>query len=280
MDKISLYGAGFIGSHFAGKYPDEVVVMDRNARYSKTDNILYMISTVHNYHPKDLDFHTDIDTNLSHFMSVIEANHEKDFVFNLISTWFVYDGSHIPADEDDKTNQRGFYSITAKAREQMLISYCETFGKKYRILRLGNVIGVGDKKVSRRKNALQHMIKELAQGRDVDYLYEGGAIRDFIDVRDCTSAIKIILEDGGLNEIYNVANGEGINVNDLVDVAHRETAWRSTVKKIPVPEFHKAVQTPKIVLNIKKLKNLGYVKQHDIKTVVKELVHYYENNER
>lgn len=280
MDRVSLFGVGFIGSWYA--WVDDVVAVPRNELESPTCNILYMRSTVHNYHVKDDEPLVDIDTNLTHFMRVLSQNfyrHGTDLTFNLISTWFIYDGKHLPAQEDDYSNQHGFYSITSRCREQLLQSYAETFGFKYRILRLGNVIGIGDKKISRRKNALQHMIRELAQGRDVDYLYKGGSIRDYIDVRDCVKAIKLVLEKGDFNTVYNIANGHGLNVNDLVRTAWAESGYKANIKEIPVPEFHHKVQVTNMWMDISRIKKLGYVQTYDIKQSVRELTHYYETNE-
>lgn len=280
METVSLFGAGFIGKNYAEKYP--VFIEPKEGIFPKHPNVLYMISTVHNYHPLNGEEFLDVDTNLIHFLKVLTISHKKygsDLVFNLVSTWFVYSPKQIPAREDSYCEPNGFYSITALCREQLLKSYCETFGLKYRILRLGNVIGVGDKKISRKKNALQHIIRELAQGRDVDYLYKGGAIRDYIDVRDCVDAIHLVLEKGNLNEIYNIGNGQGLNVNDLVNIAHRESDFKSKIYEIDVPDFHKTVQMPKMYLNIEKIKKLGYVQKHDIRQTVKELVHHYANEE-
>lgn len=278
MNKVSLFGHGFVGREFTRQFP-ETVVVDRGAKYSPTNNVLYMRSTIHNYHPKDGNLFIDVDTNIFHFLEVLEANHKRDITFNLVSTWFVYGKTQVPANENSPCNPKGFYSITAWAREQLLISYAETFGLKYRILRLGNVIGIGDTKASPKKNAVQWMIKELAQGRDVE-VYKDGGIRDFIDVRDCARAIHLVLEKGELNTIYNVSNGEGLLVSDLISTAHRESGYVGKVGEKEVPEFHKIVQTSKMFLDTKKLKSLGYEKQHNIKDTIKELVHYYENNER
>lgn len=281
MKKISVFGSsGFVLGNFCAMYPDDVVKISRDGIFALTKDILYGISTVHNYHPKDGNPFLDIETNLMHFMKVLHANKNDAGVFNLISTWFVYGKNcKLPASEDDLCNPTGFYSVTSLAREGLLKSYCETFGIKYRILRLVNVIGIGDKKISRKKNALQHMVRELAQSRDVDYLYKEGAIRDFIDVRDCAKAIKLVIERGNANEIYNIGNGQGYNINDLVDVAHRASGYKSKLTTIDTPQFHKVVQTPKFFADTKKLKSLGYVKEHDIKTSVEELVAYYEKNE-
>ena len=53
--------------------------------------------------------------------------------------------------ESDYCDPTGFYSITKRAAEQLIISYCNTFNLKYRILRLTNIIGENDKKVSSQK---------------------------------------------------------------------------------------------------------------------------------
>jgi nucleoside-diphosphate-sugar epimerase len=280
MEEVSLFGKGFIGSWYEDMAPCRVNVMEKNWLRADDPNILYTISTVHNYHAKEGEPFLDIETNLLYFMKVLETNHlnwQERMVFNLVSTWFVYGNTELPAKETSPCNPTGFYSITARAREQLLISYCETFGLKYRILRLGNVIGAGDKKVSRKKNALQYMVSEIAKGNDVDYLYKNGAIRDYIDVRDCVDAIHLVLEKGELSQIYNIANGQGLNVNDLVNVAWAESGYLSKITEIPVPEFHRKVQTPKMWMDVSKLKKLGYVQKHDIKNSVRELVHHYQN---
>ena len=120
------------------------------------------------------------------------------------------------------------------------------------------------------------MIRELAQGREIN-LYQNSAIRDFIDVRDCVEAIHLVLEKGELNQIYNVANGQGYSVGDLVHTAWREAGFTGKINEVPVPEFHRIVQTPKMYLDIRKLKSLGYEKKHEIKDSVKELVRHYQN---
>ena len=274
MNTPSLFGRGFIGNWYMETYP--AVEVHRQDIYSPTPEILYMRSTVHNYHPKDGDPFEDIRTNLVHFMEVLEENRKlhKEMVFNLVSTWFVYGQTKLPAAEDSPCNPTGFYSITALAREQLLKSYAETIGFKYRILRLGNVIGVGDKKASLKKNALQHFCRELAQGREVS-IYKKGSIRDYIDVRDCVSAIHLVLEKGKLNETYNIANGLGLNTKDLIYTAWEHSGYLSKINEIDVPDFHKSVQTPIMWMSAKKIRELGYIQQYDIEQTVRSLVDHY-----
>ena len=274
----NIFGAGFVLGKYAEMFPANVV--PRNEIIAPVaDQILYGISTIHNYHPKEGNPFIDIETNLLHFMRVLDANINQDTVFNLVSSWFVYGSNpQIPSKETSPCNPNGFYSITALAREQLLRSYCQTFGLKFRILRLGNVIGIGDKKASPKKNALQWMISELAKGNQVK-VYKGGQVRDYIDVRDACRAINLVLEKGELNEVYNISNGQGLNIRELLEVAWRENGYVGSIGEQEVPEFHKTVQTSAIYLDNTKIKKLGYVQQHDIKNTIKELVRYYQYNE-
>ena len=162
-NKISVYGAtGFIGSRFCDLYEKDVVKIERDCNTAETSDILYFISTNNNYNVFEKPY-LDIETNLTKLISVLESNRDRqDLVFNFISSWFVYGKTNcLPATEEAFCNPKGFYSITKRTAEQLLISYCETHDIKYRIFRLCNVLGESDKGVSNKKNALQNMIKKL-----------------------------------------------------------------------------------------------------------------------
>jgi nucleoside-diphosphate-sugar epimerase len=125
----------------------------------------------------------------------------SDVVFNFISSWFVYgQNNEIPFREDhSKCNPTGFYSITKYCAEQLLISFCETFNVKYRIFRLANVLGEGDSKISKKKNALQYLIKQITENKDVELYYGGKVLRDYIYVDDVCAAIKCCIKNSPTN---------------------------------------------------------------------------------
>ena len=257
-------------------FSDEVVINDRNDYYPKTPKILYFISTVDNYNIHT-NPHLDIDTNLTLLISVLENCRERygnDFEFNFISSWFVYGKVSIPAKEEYECHPTGFYSITKRCAEQLLISYCQTYNISYRILRLSNVIGIGDLKVSKKKNALQYMIQQLIRGEEVS-LYEGKILRDLIDVRDAADAIYYVINYGNDNEIYNVGNGVGYSFEEIIyDV--RKYLGRGRIKRVPIPEFHKLVQAKDFYLDVSKLHSLGFQSQHDIYESVREITDFYK----
>lgn len=275
MEKINVMGNGFVGSQFSSQY--DVVVNDRNDYVPQTPKILYFISTVDNYNVHT-DPHLDIDTNLTTLITVLENARNKygsEFEFNFISSWFVYGKTEIPAKESYACFPSGFYSITKRCAEQLLISYCETYKIKYRILRMSNIIGVNDKKVSKKKNALQYMIQQIVVGETVN-LYEGKILRDLMDVRDAATAIHLVATQGNLNEIYNVGNGIGYSFEEIVYKV-QEYLGTGSITRIPIPEFHKLVQAKDFYLDTSKLKSLGYAPQYDIVESVLEIADFYKN---
>jgi nucleoside-diphosphate-sugar epimerase len=261
-------GTGFVGSNFAKSLT--CVLNNRDDYFPKTNNIVYFISTVDNYNVLHNPF-IDIDTNLTVLMKVLK-NTEPGSTFNFISSWFVYGNSDLPAREDSFCNPKGFYSITKRAAEQLLISYCETFNINYRILRLANVIGKDDKKVSAKKNALQHLINEMKEGRNIDLYEDGNFFRDYIYIDDAVAAIKLVCEKGNLNEIYNISNGKEVLFADLINHAADKLDYKGKIGSMVQPKFHKTIQVKSMYLDNTKIKQLGYEQTVDKFKMIENLL--------
>ena len=258
-----LGGNGFVGRRYRELTGDVVI----NAKYDYVvkDNseVVYFISTVDNYNVHTNPY-IDIETNLTTLVRTLESCKDKNVTFNFISSWFVYGDVKLPAREESYCNPRGFYSITKRTAEQLLISYCETFNIKYRILRLANVLGKSDGKVSKKKNALQYMINQVVNNEDID-LYEGGIFyRDYIHVDDVAQAINLVIEKGNMNEIYNIGNGEMVFIKQALDYVKTKVNSTSNFGTMEIPQFHKTVQTKNMVLDISKIKELGYTPKYDL----------------
>lgn len=271
---INLFGHGFIGKHFANLYPCKI--NKRNDLIPQLDDvsdIFYTISTVDNYNVKTNPY-LDIETNLTTLVRVLENfkkdPRSKDVVFNFASSWFVYGDTDLPAREDSYCDPKGFYSITKRAAEQLLISYCETFELDYRILRFANVLGQGDPKTSVQKNAVTFMVTELKHNRPINLCENGDVIRDFIHVKDLCRAIKLIMEKGKPNEIYNVGNGVPNKMRYIIDQVVNMGS-KSEIKSISTPKFHQIVQVKNMYMNTDKLKSLGYTPEYSMDEIIKEL---------
>lgn len=267
---VNLFGKGFIGTHYAEKY--DCIVNHRNDMMPKCDDVLYMISTTDNYNVYTNPY-VDIDTNLTTLIRVLEnCRLRGNVTFNFVSSWFVYGQTESPFKEESHCNPKGFYSITKRAAEQLLISYCETFGINYRILRLANVIGPGDKGVSVKKNALTYLLRRIKNSEDIELYDNGDFTRDYIHVKDACDAIQLILEKGEMNTIYNVGTGELCRFADAIQYIISRTQSASKVISIEQKEFHKVVQTKSMQLDTSKLKALGFEPKYTMNQILDELI--------
>lgn len=265
MKLIQVFGGlGYIGSNYTKLTPGCIIngKHDYTVDKSVTD-IVYFISTISNYNVLSNPY-VDIDTNLILLMKILEQCKDTNITFNFISSWFVYGDTCVPADENSNCNPKGFYSITKRAAEQLLISYCTTFNIKYRILRLANVIGGQDPKASIQKNALTHMITELKAGKEINLYDNGNLYRDYINVKDVASAINLIIDKGKLNEIYNIGNGVPHLFRDIIYYAVSLIDNPGKINPISVPKFHQTVQVYSMWMKNDKLKSLGYLPELDI----------------
>ncbi len=255
---ISVYGGtGFIGGSFCNLFSDQIIKIPRDSREPQSKDILYFISTTTNYNVFE-DLHVDINTNLNLLMEVLEYCKSEDIIFNFVSSGFVYGLDVLDAKETDLPDPRGFYSITKRTAEQLLISFCETFGCKYRIFRLANVYGT-DKTVSPKKNVLAFLINKLKNNEDIQ-LYEGGLVfRDYMHVNDVSRAIKCIMDNGSKNQIYNIATGQPRYFRDIIQLAvDKFSDCKSKIISVETPEFYSKTQAKNFSLNVEKLNKLNF----------------------
>lgn len=266
-------GTGFIGSAFHRKFHNQSVVVPRkHLEVPENSKILYLISTVDNYNVLDNPF-IDIETNLTYLMEVLNVNKDKNIDITFVSSWFVYGDTHLPARESSPCKPKGFYSITKLAAEQLLESYCKTFNIKYKIVRLGNVIGKGDGKASKKKNALQYLIDEMKADRDINLYNNGEFYRDFVHVDDVVDGLKFVIDKGENGEIYNLGSARKPTLfKDIIAYAKQELGSHSNIGNMEPSDFHKIVQVESMYLDSSKLGALGFFPSKGVYESIKEML--------
>jgi nucleoside-diphosphate-sugar epimerase len=274
MDALTIFGGhGFVGTAYTKQFYDAAIgnivsVNRRDDHKIYSEDVLYLLSTVHNYHIFN-DPHLDINTNLNTLVTILENWKEyqekqgKKGVFNFISSWSVYGNQGLDVKETSQCDPHGWYIITKRCAEQLLVEYCDTFGLQYRILRLGNVVGLGDKKVSEKKNVLQHNINLLKNNKNVELYGTGRFYRDFIHIEDVVRAIELVMCKGNVNEVYNIGNGKPANYYiDLLRYIKGQLDSTGDILLKEPTEFQKKVPVQSFYMDNTKLKNLGYVPEY------------------
>ena len=273
MKPLTVFGGrGFVGSAYINLYYHHAIgnIASINSREDYdvySEDVLYMISTVHNYHVFT-DTHLDINTNLNLLMTVLDnwrryqEKNNKRGTFNFISSWSVYGNQKsLPVSEDAPCDPKGLYIITKRCAEQLLVSYCQTFKLNYRILRMGNVVGPGDKP-SAQKNVLQHTINQLARNENVTLFGDGKFYRDFIHIDDAARAIELVIRHGDLNQIFNIGNGETWEYGTIIEFARLMLNSSGHIVYKEPTQFQKEVPVSSFYMNVKKIKNLGFKSEY------------------
>ena len=142
---------------------------------------------------------------------------------------------HIPIGETDRLLPTNAYGESKLLVEQMLAWFHRIHGLRYASLRYFNAAGATETlgEAHRPESHLIPLILQVAQGRreaiaifGTDYpTADGTCIRDYIHVVDLAAAHVLALEALGdrTQLIYNLGNGRGFSVRQVVEAARRVT---------------------------------------------------------
>lgn len=170
-------------------------------------------------------------------IKMMQKYNVKNIVFS--STAATYgEPENIPILETDKTFPTNPYGESKLAVEKLLKWCDKAYGMKYTALRYFNVAGAHPNgNIGEDHNPESHLIPiilQVALGKREnisvfgnDYPTEDGTcIRDYIHVMDLAQAHILALkrlENGGDSSIFNLGNGEGFSVLDVIKVARKVT---------------------------------------------------------
>ena len=154
----------------------------------------------------------------------------------------------VPIREDDRTQPINPYGRTKLAFEGLLESYADAYGLQYTALRYFNAAGADPEgRIGEDHAPETHLIPlvlQVALGqRPAITVYgedyptpDGTCIRDYIHVYDLAAAHLLALERlaaGGPSGVYNLGNGEGFSVKEIIDVCREVTGHPIPVETGP-----------------------------------------------
>ena len=179
-------------------------------------------------------------------LDVMNEHGVKQIVFS--STAAVYgEPKHIPIQEEDETNPESPYGETKLAMEKMMKWANIAYGIRYISLRYFNVAGAYGTMLGEDHRPETHVIPLILQvplgkreefhifGDDYD-TYDGTCIRDYIHVLDLVDAHMLAVEKlrkGSESVVYNLGNGNGFSVKEVVEAARRVTGHPIPAKIMP-----------------------------------------------
>ena len=154
-------------------------------------------------------------------------------------------GGFSKLDEDAPLRPKNPYAATKLAVDLMLAGECEAFGLGAASLRYFNASGAAGR-LGERHTPESHLIPivlQVAGGkRDQLMMYgddyptpDGTCVRDYIHVTDLATAHLLALDKliPGRHEVYNLGNGDGYSVRQVIEAAREITGHPIPVKLAP-----------------------------------------------
>jgi UDP-glucose 4-epimerase len=205
----------------------------------------------------------------------------KQFIFS--STAAVYgDPVEVPMTEAHRKLPINPYGKSKLAVENALEDYSKAYGLRYITFRYFNAAGAHpDGTMGERHEPETHLIPlvlQVASGRrefisrfgsDFD-TRDGSCIRDYIHVQDlCTAHLLALqrLEEGATSTVYNLGNGAGHSVNEVIEASRRVTGHPIPMRDDP----RRAGDPPVLVADAARARTeLGWVPQYpDIEVIIR-----------
>jgi len=182
-------------------------------------------------------------TNTQVLLDAMVEHDIKSFIFSSTAATFG-EPEYTPIDEKHPQAPINPYGHSKLMVEQILADFDHAYGLKSVSLRYFNAAGADpDGELGERHIPETHLIPLVLQaasgrrdsitvfGDDYD-TPDGTCIRDYIHINDLCSAHLLALEylvNGGETKAYNMGNGEGYSIKELIDVAKSVTGNDFTV---------------------------------------------------
>lgn len=185
--------------------------------------------------------------NTLQLLDVMRAHGVKQFIFSSTAATFG-EPQYVPIDEAHPQQPINPYGRTKLMVEQALADYDRAYGLKSVCLRYFNAAGADPEgQLGERHDPETHLVPLVLQaasgrraqisvfGRDYD-TPDGTCIRDYIHIVDLCEAHWLAVQHlakGGASESFNLGNGQGFSVQEVIDTAIQVTGRPIAVQEGP-----------------------------------------------
>lgn len=276
-----------LGTKFYKGELQNVATLDEIFQTNQIDSVMHFAasSLVGESVERPLDYYENNVIGTYHLLKKMIQYGVKRIVFSSTAATYGNPNKN-PIEEDDPTNPANPYGETKLAIEHML-KWCDgAYGLKSVCLRYFNAAGADPEgRIGEDHNPETHLIPIVLQAalgqREKVYIFgddypteDGTCIRDYIHVLDLAAAHFLALKKlTNTNEsaIYNLGNGSGFSVKQVIDICRQVTG-----KKIKAEVAPKRVGDPAILIasSEKANKDLGWVPKY---TRLEEIVQHAWN---
>jgi GDP-4-dehydro-6-deoxy-D-mannose reductase len=179
-----------------------------------------------------------------------------------------------PVGEDAPLNVVSPYGASKLAAETVGRTYARDFGLPVALIRPFSHTGPGQDA----RFALSSFARQIAEAERAGRpgsMKVGNleVVRDYLDVRDVTTAYRVLLERAEAGAVYNIASGEGHRMRDLLDSLLARARVPMTVETDP--ERLRAQDLNFMVGGAVRLGRLGWSRRHPVGEALEGLLEWW-----
>ena len=176
----------------------------------------------------------------------------------------------------EPTNE--WYAIAKIAGVKACEAIRKAFGKDFVSLMPTNLYGPNDNFDLQSSHVLPAMIRKfheakLAGHAPVTLWGSGTPLREFLHVDDLAQAVLFAVENTLPEHLYNVGSGTDLSIKDLALLIQKEVGHQGQI----LWDASKPDGTPRKLMNVQKMKQLGWQAQIDLPTGVQKTYDWYLN---
>ena len=95
-------------------------------------------------------------------------------------------------------------------------------------------------------------------------------VRDFTHVEDVIDGYLVLMERGIAGEVYNVCSGKGLTIREALEIMQELAGTHAEIRVDPARL--RPTEIPWLVGDPRKLERLGWVRQHDVRDALRDVL--------
>lgn len=171
------------------------------------------------------------------------------------------------------------YAIAKIAGIELIRSYRKQFGRKWISLMPTNMYGPRDNFNLETSHVLPALINRFVSAVDsgnssVTLWGTGSPKREFLHSQDLADATLLALEKYDSDQHLNIGTGEDLTIKELASMIAEESGFAGDI----IWDSSKPDGTPRKVLDVSRLKNLGWEPKIGLRDGISSTIEWFKNN--
>jgi GDP-L-fucose synthase len=168
------------------------------------------------------------------------------------------------------------YSVAKISGIELVNSYRKQYGRKWITIMPTNLYGPGDNFDLLDSHVLPALIRKFVEAEEnnlgkVTLWGTGEPLREFLHVDDLADAVVMLAEKYSEKLHINVGTGQDISISDLAKMISRIAGFRGDI----LWDSSKPNGTPRKVLDVTRLKSLGWQPRVELELGIKKTIAWY-----